>query len=187
MKLFIFYDSDSAEKNLELSEERSIESARVLGAGAKANLRDKNGKPALKNAKSGNWKKVKRGRFEPNAGMSARNKEQRTKLRSAAKYGDLESGKRLLAEGVDVDETSENGMTVLQLAALNGHNEVMKRLIEAEANMSAEDDSSRTPLMRAAAEGRLAVIKNLLDAGDDVDRVSVNGTALMRVAQAQRV
>ena len=75
---------------------------------------------ALKNAKSRNWAKVKRGQFAPDADMSARNKEQRTKLRSAAKYGDLESVERLLAEGVDVDEPIKTGMsTALHLASLN--------------------------------------------------------------------
>ncbi len=146
MKFFIFYESDSAEKSSALSEEHSIESARVLGVGAKANLEDKSGKPALKNTKSRNWAKVKRGQFVPDAGMSARNKEQRTNLPLAAKYGDLESVERLLAEGVDVDETSKNGMTALHLAALNGH----KSVLDADADANSD---GLTALMRAAQAG----------------------------------
>ena len=114
--------------------------------------------------------------------------KQRTNLLSAAKYNDLESLDALLAEGVDVNETTKTGMTTaLHLASLNGHNDVVKKLLAAGADMSAEDDSFRTPSMCAASAGRLAVMKTLLDAGDDVNNVNVNGTALMWAAENGRL
>ncbi len=144
----------------------SFEQASMFGNGVEAN------------AKPQDLAQVKRGQSRSGVSMI-----QGTNLLSAAKYGDIESLDALLAEGVDVNETTKTGMTTaLHLAALNGHNDAVKKLLAAGADMSAEDDSARTPFMCAAAEGRLAVMETLLEAGDDVNRSSVNGTALIWAA-----
>ena len=81
----------------------SFEQASMFGNGGEANAKPQD--PA----------QVKRGQSRSGVSLI-----QGTNLPLAAKYGDLESVERLLAEGVDVDEPIKTGMsTALHLASLN--------------------------------------------------------------------
>jgi ankyrin repeat protein len=57
----------------------------------------------------------------------------------AAGAGDLETVKRLLAEGDDVNSADNGRWTPLILAAQNGHLEVVKLLIKSGADVNAEN------------------------------------------------
>jgi cytohesin len=94
-------------------------------------------------------------------------------LHQAAKDGDLEQVKKLIAQGADVNAMNNQGRTPLHLAAFHGHREVAALLVArgADVNTSMRDDPW-TPLLDAACTGRTQVVKLLLqheakvDAGD---------------------
>ena len=60
-----------------------------------------------------------------------------SELHKAAKKGDLEQIKALLAGRANVDSVTSNGWTPLQIAAENGHEEVVKTLLKGGANVNA--------------------------------------------------
>ncbi len=89
-------------------------------------------------------------------------------LPMAARQGDLEAVKRLLAEGADVNSPSEDGSPPLPLAAGGGHADTVKVLLDAGADVNASDRWDKTALHHAAGEGYLAIARTLIRAGADV-------------------
>jgi outer membrane protein assembly factor BamB len=100
-------------------------------------------------------------------------------LWAAARKGDAESVKALLAKGVDVDAKTEYGATALSFAADKGHVGVVKVLLDNKADLNVKDTFYKaTPLSWAVSKGHLDIAKLLVDAGaEDAD------TALLAAAQ----
>jgi ankyrin repeat protein len=99
-----------------------------------------------------------------------------TPLLYAAREGNIEMAKLLLAAGANIDRVSANGTSPINIAVLNNHIELAKYLIEKGADPNLADYYGRTPLL-AAVE-----IRNLdhpliyyadpkPDAGDPVDLI----------------
>ncbi len=84
-------------------------------------------------------------------------------LHKAAKDGDLERVKSLIAQGADVNAQDEKGWTPLHAAAGNGHEAVVEILIEQGADIKARNNKGSTPLHAAAWPGHKAVVKVLLE------------------------
>jgi outer membrane protein assembly factor BamB len=85
---------------------------------------------------------------------------------NAAKKGDAEAIKALLAKGADVNARGPYGVTALALAADKGHLEVVKVLLEHKADVNAKDTFYQaTPLSWAISHGHAAIIKALVQAG----------------------
>ena len=98
----------------------------------------------------------------------------------AARDGDVERVRRLLAEGVDADAGNDLGYTALQWASRNGHTSTVAILLECGAVVDQENTLGLNALMYAAGSDRGAIVKLLLDNGAVVDRVSSDGqTALL--------
>jgi outer membrane protein assembly factor BamB len=84
-------------------------------------------------------------------------------LRDAARRGDVEKVKELLAKKVEVDAPSEYGVTALALACDHGHGEVVKLLLEAGAKPGAKDKFYRiSPLGWAISRQKTAIVEMLL-------------------------
>lgn len=79
-------------------------------------------------------------------------------LIKAAKKGNIEKVKILLAEEVDVNEQDKNGSTALMSAALNGHINIVEILLAAGADMKANDKSGKTALIYAENKGYIQII-----------------------------
>ena len=94
-------------------------------------------------------------------------------LCQAARNGDVEQIKSLLADGADVNDKNEYGVTALMYAAgKGGNNAAVQALLDAGADVNARDGNSSngaTALMRASGKGDISIIKQLLDAGADVN------------------
>jgi outer membrane protein assembly factor BamB len=92
-------------------------------------------------------------------------------LREAARQGDLESVERAIAAKVDINATTEYGVTALALASDHGHEKVVAALLAAGANPNTKDKFYRfSPLNWAVSRNHLAVVEHLVAAGaDDVD------------------
>jgi ankyrin repeat protein len=121
-------------------------------------------------------------RFDKKGGM--------TPLLYAARDGQTESAKLLLANGADLEIREANGMTPLLMALLNNQLDVAYLLVDHGADINAEDFYGRSPLFAAVdyrnldmnsdleddpqdngvdREPILAMIKTLLDHGADVN------------------
>ena len=71
----------------------------------------------------------------------------------AAADGDLETVKKLLEEGDDVNSRDNGRWSPLILAAQNGHLEVVKLLLENGADINAENAYTETALCLAKSDG----------------------------------
>jgi len=69
---------------------------------------------------------------------------------AAAKKGDAEAVKSLIAKGANVNARTNYGATALHFAADRGHLEVIKLLVEAGADVNAKDDFYKMPPLSMA-------------------------------------
>jgi ankyrin repeat protein len=102
-------------------------------------------------------------------------------LMDAARTGNAEAVKALLAAGADVNARGEYGFTAL-MAAAKCYTEAVKALLAAGADVNAKDADGNTALMAAAKKGRTPpeTVKALLAAGADINAKNNKGeTALM--------
>jgi hypothetical protein len=96
---------------------------------------------------------------------------------AATSQGDLNTIKRHLAAGVDIDTAFvapgvlASGATPLHMAILSDQREVARFLIGQGANINApaKDEHGGTPLHWAAVLGRMEIARQLIDAGADVN------------------
>lgn len=102
-----------------------------------------------------------------------------TDLTAAARDGDTDAVQKLLQQGADVNEQTEDGWTALMRAADEGHTEIVQILLEAGARVDAKRKTGETALM-AASRGNAEVVQILIKAGADVNAQNKWGkTALM--------
>lgn len=82
-------------------------------------------------------------------------------LHDAAFIGDINEVKRLIAEGINVNQKDNDGRTPLHWAALNNHKVVAELLIAHGAKVNVKDKDQRTPLQRAASSGHKDMVQLL--------------------------
>ena len=103
---------------------------------------------------------------------------QDTGLMGAAKQGDAEAARALLAGGADPNLARGDGMTALHMAALEGHADVVSALLEAGAEVGPTTRiGAYTPLHLASQGGHAAVVRALLDDGADATLATTNSGA----------
>ena len=120
-----------------------------------------------------------------------------TPLLFAAREGDVESARLLVAAGADVNVTDGDGKNALGLAIFNGNYEVASFLIDNHADVNRADAQNFTPLFWAADRRNmetapnfpwmvttdpLPLIKKLLDAGANPNAI-VNNTPRARMRE----
>ncbi len=105
-----------------------------------------------------------------------------TPMMIAAKNGNIEEVKELLANGVSVDDTNYQGITPLMLSSSAGHVEIAKLLIENKANLNATDaipESGLSAIVFASTNGHLEIVNLLIANGVDVNMATLEGTPLI--------
>jgi len=106
-----------------------------------------------------------------------------TPLGIAARRGDREATRLLLAYGADPDIDDQHRITPLMTAAELGHPAVAAKLIAAGADIHRQDTYGNEPLYYACLCGEPTTIRALLDRGADPFRGNKNGhTPLMAAA-----
>ena len=104
---------------------------------------------------------------------------------NAAKHGDLEKVRTLLAQSADVNTAFGDGMTGLHWAARAGNVEMAELLIAAGANFEATTRiGAHTTLHVAAQAGRGPVVEILLEAGSDATATTTTGATPLHFAAA---
>jgi ankyrin repeat protein len=88
---------------------------------------------------------------------------------TAARAGNLDAVKALLARGADPNGRERNDQTAIMWAAAEGHAPIVQALIDAGADVRAKVRSGFTPLFFAAREGNIEVARTLLAAGVNVN------------------
>jgi len=93
---------------------------------------------------------------------------------NAVKSGDVESARRFLAAGTDINSRDEEGATLLMIAAHTGNLRMVIALIELGADVNATDERGWTPLMKAAYNAEMNrgfadVVQALIDAGANIE------------------
>lgn len=79
----------------------------------------------------------------------------------AISKGDFATVKQIIAYGVDVNDSTNRGMTPLMYAAIYNQTEIAKLLLEKGADLSKKDKSGSTALDHAKATGSTAVLEIL--------------------------
>lgn len=105
-----------------------------------------------------------------------------TALMFAARDGDAEEVKRLLAAGANVNASNNIGCTALILAAYFGRVEMVSFLINSGAYVNARDDFGMTPLMNASQNGHAEIVRRLINAGADVNIAAAQGVTALSLA-----
>jgi ankyrin repeat protein len=113
-----------------------------------------------------------------------------SELIAAAKLGNTDTVRKLLAKGADVNALERITMPAykvsLSWAAVGGHT-VTEKSLEEEAKVNAKIDYGETALIAAAGGGHTATVKLLLEQSADVNTKGGGSkdscTALMKAAQ----
>ena len=128
------------------------------------------------------WKRRQEKRADPNYNEEE-DDEGEPPLWTAAKRGQTERAKELVAAGARVNQMSHDYRTPLWVAAFKGHAEVAAVLIGAGADVNRPGaESSRTPLYQACAKGYVATATVLLDARADPNRSDDHGGVPLHAA-----
>jgi ankyrin repeat protein len=122
--------------------------------------------------------------FDPSAKPTSYANGGFTALHFAAREGEVEAVRQLVATGADIDARAADGKSALALAIYNGHYDAAELLIEAGADVNAADAERFTPLFWAVDRRNmewspgfpwtqtadpLPLIEKLLAAGAEVD------------------
>jgi uncharacterized protein len=122
--------------------------------------------------------------FDPSAKPTSYANGGFTALHFAAREGEVEAVRQLVAAGADIDARAADGKSALALAIYNGHYDAAELLIEAGADVNAADAERFTPLFWAVDRRNmewspgfpwtqtadpLPLIEKLLAAGAEVD------------------
>jgi len=109
-----------------------------------------------------------------------------TELMDACFMGSQTVTKRLIKQGVDVNERDVNGGTALLYAAWQGQTEVAQLLIEAGADVNAQTNYGWTALMSASYRGNPEFTQLLIDYGADVKIKNNSGDTVLKVAHESK-
>lgn len=114
--------------------------------------------------------------------VGARADESKDRLWAAAREGDLATIKKLAAEGVDINASTQYGATALSFAADKGHIEVVRFLLESGADPNKSDTFYQaSPITWASENDHLEVAVLLVAHGAEG-----SGGLLAKVAAAGR-
>ncbi|CAL1272132.1 unnamed protein product [Larinioides sclopetarius] len=102
-------------------------------------------------------------------------KIRQSSLAEACTHGDINTVKKLLEEGRNVNEVTEDGESLLSLAASSGYFELAQLLLAMKANVEDRGLKDMTPLMEAANAGNTDIVKLLIQHGADVNAQTSQG------------
>jgi ankyrin repeat protein len=117
-------------------------------------------------------------------------KGETTDLHRAAKKGEVDKIKKLLAAGRAVDERDPTGQTALMFAAANNRLDAFRELLQAKADPNAVDLKGQSVFQHMAQADSSAMVRAWIDAGGNVNQETMGRSGLrplMVAAMAQNV
>ncbi|HYT77519.1 MAG TPA: ankyrin repeat domain-containing protein [Vicinamibacterales bacterium] len=168
---------------------RRVAAAFAIGIGLSAALASADGSRVADAAMAGDRDAV-RALLTSGEDVNAAQGDGMTALHWAARRGDVETARMLIAAGANLRATTRLGnYTPLLVASELGHAQVIDALVAVGADPKTTTSSGVTALMLASASGQADAVKSLLAHGADVDATEpVRGeTALMFAAANRRV
>ena len=90
-------------------------------------------------------------------------------LFTAARSGQLEEIKNLLASGADINQKNEKGYSPLMLACYNGQYNAAQFLIQSGADVNSVDENTNSILMGVVFKGHSVIFDLLAKSGADLD------------------
>lgn len=107
----------------------------------------------------------------------------KTALMAAARQGDADLVRGLLALDADVNAADRRGRTPLTYAAWSGDEETVRVLLDRGADIDRQSENGWTALMAAVAKNHVRVVRMLMAHGADVDAADIHAwTPLMLAA-----
>ncbi|KAF9425947.1 hypothetical protein BGZ76_003000, partial [Entomortierella beljakovae] len=129
-------------------------------------------------------KKVKQPDF---TNVGKRDRSGRTQLFKYTALGDLETCRKLIEAGAEVNDRDYAEWTPLHEACVTGHEKVAELLIQHKADVNARGGQMDTPLHDAAQNGHIEVVKLLLSNGANVVAKNAKGVIPIDVADEKEV
>jgi ankyrin repeat protein len=168
----------------------------LIQAGAKLELRDWHGEPAIVHTASEGHVKALQALIDGGAKVDEEcERDQTTALHAAAASGRREALEILLRAGANPNVQQQNGWTPLIFAAKAGQPKIreaeyagiVQALLAHGAKVDVQQEDGWTALMEAAQEGRAEIARILLEAGANPDLKNADGeTARTLAAKADR-
>lgn len=165
----------------------------LLEHGARADTADEFGRSALQrllNDNSVSYFEIVKVLIKYKADVNKAAEDGNTPIITAARWGNHEAVKLLLANGADMSACNGEGANALVEAAWRhdeSHMKTIRILLKAGADADSRKKGKVTALMVAAESGAGGNIKILISAGADINAKDTKGkTALMRVAGLNR-
>jgi serine/threonine-protein phosphatase 6 regulatory ankyrin repeat subunit B len=114
--------------------------------------------------------------------MGMKYTEKQRELITAARYGDLEALKSLIARGDDVDCELKYGSSALLVSSSRGYLEMVEILCALGAKVNRRNHFGATAILEAAEKGHPEVVRTLVRYGADINfRHNKGSTALLQV------
>ncbi|KAF9100850.1 hypothetical protein BGX27_000227 [Mortierella sp. AM989] len=129
-------------------------------------------------------KKVKQADF---SNVGKRDRSGRTQLFKYTALGDLETCRKLIEAGAEVNDRDYAEWTPLHEACVTGHEKVAELLIHHKADVNARGGHMDTPLHDAAQNGHVEVVKLLLSNGANVLAKNAKGIIPLDVTDDKEV
>ena len=92
-----------------------------------------------------------------------------TSLLVATSLGDIQSIKKLLKAGLDINKPTSRGNTLLHVTASYGHKNATELLLASGANINAIDNQGRTPLFSAVSNAHKEIVELIISNGADIN------------------
>ncbi|KAI1316962.1 hypothetical protein EDD11_009206 [Mortierella claussenii] len=119
--------------------------------------------------------------------IGKRDRSGRTQLFKYTAMGDLETCRRLIEAGAEVNDRDYADWTPLHEACVTGHEKVAELLIQHQADVNACGGHMDTPLHDAAQNGHVEVVKLLLSHGANIQAKNAKGIVPLDVADDKEV
>lgn len=112
--------------------------------------------------------------------------EQQKELIAAARLGEADTLRRLVASNVDVDCELKYGSSALMIAASRGHEDCVRILSSGGAKVNRRNRFGATAIMEASEKGHHAVVRALSELGAEINLPHNNGTTVLLAATFRR-
>ncbi len=87
---------------------------------------------------------------------------------AAAILGDIQSIKKLIKRGKDINKLTKTGKAPLHLTASYGHKRATEYLLVSGANINRKDDKGRSPLFSAVSNAHKEIVELIISNGADI-------------------